>query len=359
MTNPRFLFGSAIATLVFCCFMNSCSTTTTSIQALRPAAFAIPSHINTVATVNRSIPKKNFINGLEGMATGENLMQDRSGAANATRGLSEALTRTPRFNVKYTQVETANSDGLSMGMPMEWSEVNKICEAYSTDAVAALELLDSDTRYATKSTVNKTKDSKGNDVTTTTYQGRLDASVRIGWRLYDPNNKKIIDELVITENIGWDSSGKTEQQALAELPPQQAAIDQVCFAAGQKYGMRIAPTWIRIGREYYHKGSDEMKNAARKARSNQWQEAAKTWQPLTQSADKKIAQRASYNMAVACEVEGKLDLEKNWAKESWQKHGSKKARTYYHQLCDRSLQQKMVDDQMNGGKPKSKVKPAQ
>ncbi len=53
-------------------------------------------------------------------------------------------------------------------------------------------------------------------------------------------------------------------------------------------------------------------------------------------------------MAVACEVEGKLELARDWAKEAYEQDGNKKARTYYNQLKSRIAAQKVVDKQMGG-----------
>jgi hypothetical protein len=325
-----------------------CATTSTGIKTLQPAAFVVPDHINTIATINRSVPAKKFASTVEAIATGETIMQDRNGANNAIKGLAEGLMHTPRFVVKYTTIETENRDGFSMPMPMDWNEIEKICQAYSVDAVAALEAFDSDTFNNTTTETTNTKSKDGRDIKTVTFNAQLNAKVRLGWRLYDPKTKKIIDEFMVDELLTWNGDGKTEIEALANLPDQRMAVDKVSFAGGAKYASRIAPTWATINRQYYKGGNDQMKNATRKTKINKWKDAAAVWQPLTKSSDKKIAGRAAYNMAVACEVEGKLELARDWAKEAYEQDGNKKARTYYNQLKSRIAAQKVVDKQMGG-----------
>ena len=149
---------------------------------------------------------------------------------------------------------------------MDWNEIEKICQAYSVDAVAALEAFDSDTFTNTTTETTNTKSKDGRDIKTVTFNAQLNAKVRLGWRLYDPKTKKIIDEFMVDELLTWNGDGKTETEALANLPDQRMAVDKVSFAGGAKYASRIAPTWATINRQYYKGGNDQMKNATRKTK---------------------------------------------------------------------------------------------
>ncbi|MCB0633625.1 MAG: hypothetical protein KDD15_28020, partial [Lewinella sp.] len=169
------LFG-----LLILLFGSSCKTTT-KIDVLQPAAFAVPSHIETIVTIDRSKPGKGFLNFLEGMITGENIGQDKRGRENALRGVTDALTRTPRFQVRSSSVElTGSNAGDRMIEPLPWSEIQRIAGQYDADAVLAIEKFDSDQNTSTRSRqVKRKKD--GQEYTETVYDSKITMNIRIGW----------------------------------------------------------------------------------------------------------------------------------------------------------------------------------
>ncbi|MBK6994271.1 MAG: hypothetical protein IPH31_04870 [Lewinellaceae bacterium] len=66
--------------------------------------------------------------------------------------------------------------------------------------------------------------------------------------------------------------------------------------------------------------------------------------------NRKAAGRAAFNMAVASEVSGNLDLALEWATKSWNDYGNKKARNYINIIKARQNDARKVDSQMPGKK---------
>jgi len=56
-----------------------------------------------------------------------------------------------------------------------------------------------------------------------------------------------------------------------------------------------------------------MKQACLEASNNRWREAAMIWKELSGHKNKSIAAKASFNMALVCELEDKLELAQSWA----------------------------------------------
>ena len=114
--KPKFLLlFSAFSAILF----SACSPTI-PLQVLQPADMIVPEHIQTIVTVDRSKPEKGFSNFLEGLVTGEDIAQDREGRKAALQGLTDALSRTPRFTVKHSGVELIGSKGgNSFAAPLE------------------------------------------------------------------------------------------------------------------------------------------------------------------------------------------------------------------------------------------------
>lgn len=327
----------------------------TSLEVLQPAAFALPQHISTIATLNRTRPASKVGNVLEGLVTGEGIGQDRSGARRATEGLSDALTRTPRFKVVFTGIEMKGKGAFAFPEPLAWSVVDSICRRYGTDALATIEKFDSDIGYQTSSRQRTRKDKEGNEIPYTEYRVDMRTRVTMGWRLYDPATQRMLDQIEVTEELGWDGTGESETLARNRLPEARVTVDEVAYINGQHYGMRIAPTWVMVNRSYFHKVkvkeapqlAAKMAEAARLAQVDRWAEAARIWQPIAEDpAYPKAAGRAAYNMALASEWEGQLRLAISWADRAYTQYGNKQARDYANLLRRRQAEQEQLREQM-------------
>ncbi len=334
--------------------VSSC-TSTIELQMLQPAGLYIPEHIQTIALADRSRPSKGFNNVVEGIITGEGIGQDRRGRMRALEGLAMTLTRTPRFNVKTTGIEMEGSPaGNSSPPPLPWEEVNRICRQYEADALITMELYDSDNFISTDLHKDKKKDKEGNEYIEQYYVADMRTQVRIGWRLYDRRERHIIDQFAGTEDASSNARGDTEDAAKGNLPAPEAITQDVSFAAGELYGMRIAPVWVTITREWYTKGKGnakaDMERAARYARTGDWEQASEIWTSIVNTAaDPKNRGRAAYNMAVANEREGQLRAALQWARRAYTDFGNKNARTYTEIIRQRIFDQERVEEQMGDG----------
>jgi len=86
---------------------------------------------------------------------------------------------------------------------------------------------------------------------------------------------------------------------------------------GRTFGSKIIPTWIPVERLYYQSSNPDMLQAEKFALNNEWLKAAEIWNKQTKNKNKNIAAKASYNMALACEMEGKLDVAIDWLIQSY------------------------------------------
>lgn len=328
---------------------------TASMTVLQPAKFKLPEHIAKVAVVDRSKPSNGWLNVLEGAFTGESIGQDRTSRQQAVAGLTEVLQRTPRFKVINTGIEMEGSRaGVNLPAPLEWSEVERICADNQADALVTIESFDTDNSINTKREVVRKDDKKGKATSVTRYDSRMRTSVRTGWRMYDPTTHTILDENVTDDEATDTGSGDTERAAISNLPSPVRVSRKIAYVCGQEYGMRIAPVYVQVNRQYYPKAKgfkDEMKRAAHYGESHDWGKAIAEWKAVEQQAkgsgNKKAAGRAAYNMAVAAELQGNVDVALEWAKISWQNYGNKKARNYVQILLQRQSDDARAADQMN------------
>ena len=330
-------------------------TSTTSMQVLQPAELTIPEHIQTIATVDRSKPEKGWITVLEGAISGEGIGQDKEGRRRALNGLTTTLTRTPRFEVRHTGMElTSSKGGGSLAPPLPWAEIEAICQRHDADAVVAIEMYDSDSYSSTSQTTEKRKDKDGNESVVTVFDSELEVSVQVGWRFYDPQNRIIIDEYTTRDDADANGRGDTEERALNDLPSVYSVVRDVSEIAGELYGMRIAPVWVNVNREFYTTAKGdfkaEMERANRYVKANEWEQASAIWRRIVENGyDGKAAGRAALNIAVAHERLDQLEKALEWAKRSYLDFDNKKARHYMTVLEQRINDRRRIDYQMNAG----------
>ncbi len=342
--------------LLFICGMaallTACKTRTANLTVLQPAQFKVPEHLNKLALVDRSKPSSGWLNVLEGIVTGEAIGQDRACRERAVQGLTDALRNTPRFGIVSTGIELPGSRaGNNLPAPLPWSEVERICSQYGTDGLVTIESFDSDNLTSTRQQQSKRKNKDGVETTVISFLSEMRTSVRIGWRFYDPKNRRIIDEFATDDQVRREGRGNTERAALSDLPRAVNVTRDVSFAVGREYGMRIAPVYVNVSRSYYTKAKDyeaQMEKADQFARANNWPEAAKVWKGMTDRIrnNPKVAGRAAYNLAIAAEMEGRLDLALELAEEAWTKYANKRARRYIQILQQRQYDAQRAADQM-------------
>jgi hypothetical protein len=86
---------------------------------------------------------------------------------------------------------------------------------------------------------------------------------------------------------------------------------------GRFFGAKIIPSWIKAHRLYYSSRNQDMMKAEKLALNNEWLKAAEIWKNETKNKNHRISAKASYNMALACEMEGKPDVAIDWLVKSY------------------------------------------
>lgn len=339
-----------LAILSFLILLGSCKSSYISIQVLKPAQITIPADVKTIAFVNRSLPakKERIKNVVEGVLTGEDPFVDRIGSEECVKGVVNGLVNSPRFKGVMTGSTDLRGTGTrQFPEPLDWSVVDRICKANNADALACLEVFDSNSKRTMSDRV-VTKKQNDKEVSYTEFTATLHVNIESGWRVYYPAKRKVIDQNIYTDSRNWNNTSDAVKRAEAGLPAQDRAMADAGFYTGNQYAKRISPLWIWVRRDYYRKGNTDFERAKRKAETNDWKGAAELWQKYTNSSDAKIAGYATYNMALACEMEGDLETAISWAKKSYVDFRNKHAKYYMNILQQRLNDQYRLDEQMQG-----------
>jgi len=347
------LFLSAFIVGVFTVSVfESCHTRSLTTSFLVPADINIPQHIQKVGLVNRSLPERSswLLNLLEGFVSGESIFADRESSMNAIRGAANTLNVNPRFRAVLMEGEELRGTGTKQfPVPLSWAIVDELCTKYGVDGLIALETYDSDIFIRTSSR-ERSRKKDGKTEKYTEYQSSLNIRSSAGWRFYDNVEKRIIDQQVFVDEKSFSSTGLSPNEALSKLPNKRRALNEAGIFSGEMLAFRISPKWLNATRQYYTRARKEevFRETRHVSRTRQWEEAAKKWEALTSSEDPKIAARASFNLALAYEMEGKLEEALKWANLAFYKQRNSRHRNYLNIINTRIMEQQRLREQMEG-----------
>ena len=326
-----------------------CSNPTIRFNSLYPAEIDIPTDIQSVAIINRTEPANKLLNILEGGITGEGIGQDKLASQITIDGVTEILQNSDRYRVVRTnEILKGSESGSTMPDPLSWEVIEKIAKEYSVDIVLVLETFDSDFIVTEGSKVVEKKNADGVVVNETEYYARGVATVNLGFRLYDPVEKGILDQQHFSHNMDWDASGKSINDAINHMIGRDAAVKDVSYNAGVRYARRITPSWYRVVRTYYKKAKDnpDMEEGARWMEANDWDNAIVALERAIEHDDQKSRGMSAHNMAVVYEILGDFEKAKEWAQIAWAKYQNKDSKDYAYQLNQRIKDQERLKYQM-------------
>ena len=328
----------------------SCSTRLVTISVNEPAPVSLSGDLKKVGVVNRTVPSDDHekINKLDQVLSGEGKNLDKDGAEATIQGAKDELLRNERFeSITVLAEEDLRSPTVNtFPSPLNWTEVERVCQDNGVDVLFTLELFDTETKldYTTRPTTLKTP--LGN-VKAIEHEARMTTIIYSGWRIYDPQSKTLRDEWRVVEDITFTGRGINPVVAAGGLLNRKDAVLQVSTQAGQVYAQRILPYTVRVSRDYYVKGTDDFKVARRRAEAGNWDGAGDLWYQETKNPKAKVAGRACYNVAIINEINGELEVALEWAQKAYGDYGDKRGLTYVRILEDRIARRAKLQMQLD------------
>lgn len=325
-----------------------------SLNVTRPAEISLPADVQTILLVDRTKFKNQTMNVIEGILTGELPGDDRFAVQEAMNALKETLYNSPRFNVKVSP-ERLEGNSLSAVFPdpLTWEQVNSLCSKENAEILVALEVFDSDFTVWPGSRIKKKTVGEGTnkqEIEYTEFYAQGAGSVDFGIRTYYLNEKKIVDQQMVSESHTWEGTGSTPIEAMGLLISKNEAIRYLANNIGESYAYKISPMPIRISRSFYGKSKrvDEVASGSRLADVNKWQEAIDMWKTgLSKATKEKDKGQIAYNIAIGYEVLGEYGTALKWAEDSYALYGNKEGRNYARQLQQRINEENVLKEQMN------------
>ncbi|TSA39250.1 MAG: hypothetical protein D4R64_00160 [Porphyromonadaceae bacterium] len=193
----------------------------------------------------------------------------------------------------------------SLPDPLPWEGLLNLSKKEYVQALLIIE------GFGLKKTPVIVTDNNGN------YLAQYSVGVTLALRVYEPDKMRIIDDSVYIFSSEFKGTGKTEQEALKQLPDDQKAMLTACSNAAEAYFTLINPGEVLAKRYYYNEGDSSMLQADQAVKKGKWGRAESKWKWLAyNSQDSVIQAKASYNMALVCERDGRINQAIGFARRS-------------------------------------------
>ncbi|MBE9512392.1 MAG: hypothetical protein IMY71_16085 [Bacteroidetes bacterium] len=306
----------------------SCSTSKFVVDVTKPPSIEIPVDIRRILIANRCL-KKEFEKPdeiVKGLIAGEGPVINQAGAKKAVESVIDDIRYAPGMEPVYTSA-VPRVDTLDKKFPqsLDWSTVENLCRQYNSNALLSLEVFNTNTnidygyyqRRETKDYVRVWSNTKiYNKNIEHIPLARLRVEITAGWRMYYPADKKIVVEELKEHTQKWEFEGKTQKDALRNLPSKMFAVEEAGKLAGIDFSSRLYPKRTTVERVLFIKGSRDFKIANQYLKQRHWKSAATIWKEYTHDPNKKIASAALFNLAVINEMEGNIEEAYRLAKQA-------------------------------------------
>lgn len=316
-----------------------------SIQVSVPPKYPVSPEIQSVAILNRSLTR-NF-NNLERDSLEKILVKselsldtvflDSVASDTAIQVAAKALFDSQRFDVVVpSERNIIRNDNGNMLNPLNTYYIDDLCKDYNVNGVLVLE--DFSERVFTDFTTRRFNVGYESARFIKEYNGIINISYNLTWRLYQPHLTPSVLRYETNDTIFWDSSDYSLRAMYDKLPSIKEALIGGGIASGLDIAGKITPTWKDEIRKYYITGNKEIDAAIPMIKMNKWEEAAEIWMKYSTVSSISLRSKVEFNLALAAEMNGDLDLAIDWGIKSYKTRYSREAELYLKYL-DRKRQE--------------------
>ena len=307
-----------------------------SIEVAVLPEYPISEDVQSIAVLNRSLNmqsvninsdsiEKILINKRMNM---DSVFMDSTAADTAIQVAARALFESGRFDVVVPKERNILRDEYNeIGNPLDVNIINGICRDFNVDAVLILE------RFSEKlSTKYYYSNDEAVQFGSQLFSATTDVESKSDWRLYRPDNKKLVLRFQMGDSIFWKDTRYSLKELYSLMPRTKEALIGGGIASGLKIAKCISPSWVNQTRRFFMTGKPEIDQAVNLIKVNKWEEAAAIWAKYATTDKKKIRYKVEFNLALAAEMNGNLDLAIEWGLKSFKTHYSKPAEVYLRTL---------------------------
>ena len=256
----------------------------------------------------------------------EAVFRDSTAADTIIRVAAQAIFNSGRFDVVIPkEPNIVRYDYDDIANPLDSSDINNICREFNVDAVLILESFAE--HLATKYYFKPEYGSYGN-----VYSAATDIGYNSQWRLYRSGDHRGAYRFQVNDSIFWEASNHSLPELYEQMPRTKEALIGGGIDSGLKMAGFICPNWLNQPRFYFATGKKEIDSAIPYMKENKWEEAATIWSKFSSIKSKRIRSEVEFNLALAAEMKGNLDLAIEWGLKSFKTNYSQTAEVYLRTL---------------------------
>ncbi|MFA6403628.1 MAG: DUF6340 family protein [Salinivirgaceae bacterium] len=309
---------------------------TVQIDVIKPADTVLPNQVNSVIVLNnyRISADDSISNSIQKAY----YLLDTLTSHKIMNQLVYFLNESPRIDTCLNYPAVIYRQAKDRMKPIAPADINRITEKYQVDAVLSLEVL------GIIDSMARITQFDGYSYSSYSFLSLFVSSV---WRIYLPESETYLfkwfqrDTLFVSEIISLNDFRETikTQDGLDWIS------DKIASQVAPKVSDKLVPYWIPVQRDFFYNQQAEMQVAANYAYRDEWLKAAAIWQKLSTHEDTWISGASCHNMALACEVAGKLELALIWEKKALEKLSNYTTRNYYRLLEYRIKEAELLNKQ--------------
>ncbi|MFP4471152.1 MAG: DUF6340 family protein [Bacteroidales bacterium] len=213
------------------------------------------------------------------------------------------------------------------------NRIRNLCREYNADACIVLNHLEEKVNF---------------DMFYTTFgvSGELMTIVNTDWLFIDPHRSVLLDSHTMKDTLFYYSDDPFQGEGYRQFDLSNELLLETAIESAVKYGSRISPHLVESPRMVFKSGNRDIKRGYKQATEGNWKNAAAFWRDALTDPDPKTKARASFNLALASEMEGMLEPALEWAQKSNAFFPDKVNQTYVDILRERIKQQEKLNRQV-------------
>lgn len=293
------------------------------ISVLNPAAIKLPEELTKVGVINnvndRNSPEKILGNVLTGQQNG-NVMAAERAVAGVLRAIEDS------GYLIGEMIEGEHELRLSSG-EINWEYLERLKEARGIEVIVEMAEL------RTTSPLAQAAISSATGQRTERIEGNLDFNYYI-----IPTREKHEKYWIQRFYRIPTTQGQNVAVILSDIRRKQEHYRALGWNLGYGGGRLIYHHWVWVNRQYYNKGSGNLRRSKRMIRYGNWDIAEQQLLPDFDHRSRKVRGRTLYNLALIKEGQGDLDAAIGYAEKASIAMGNKLANDYLRTLKRRKEQ---------------------
>ncbi len=297
---------SSLLFFVLLTFLASCQLQKVVVTVYTPSKLAFPPEVRSVLATSRFVPATGPYEDVQWGAyeSVDSLKWSLSESIVDSLGKRMAVDNKYLIKIKHLPRMLRHNEA-NLPEPLPWAGLSELAKKEYVQTLLVIE------GFGLSRTPLTYSESNGN------IKAGYSIGVTLGIRIYEPDKMRMIDDSVYTFSTAFEGLGKTEPEAAAKLPEDLTALFTACSNAADSYFALINPGEFQAERYYYNGGDSSMIKADQALKEGKWGRAESKWKWLAYNAkDSTLQAKASYNMAVACERDGRINQSLGFARRS-------------------------------------------